>query len=128
MLTNGLVAGCVICQLTAASSGVGQCKHVRSKEIEHVGVVGLQISLLCVIVKLLMGFNCERWTDDMEALRNFFFHYPYGSLQSHNQCVVLFPTSIAHLSTASSASENTIPTTTTTTTTTTTVNNIPSVW
>ncbi|XP_003378986.1 conserved hypothetical protein [Trichinella spiralis] len=81
-----------------------------------------KISLLCVIVKLLMGFNCERWTDDMGDLRNIFFHYPSGSLQSHNQCVVLFPTSIAHLSTAS---ENTIPTATTTTTT---VNNIPSVW
>ncbi|KRZ50962.1 hypothetical protein T02_6123 [Trichinella nativa] len=104
MVTNGLVVGCVICQLTAASNGV-------------------EISLLCVIVKLLMGFNCERWTDDMGDLRIFSFHYPSGSLQSHNQ----FSTSIAHLSTANSASENTIPTTTTTTTTTTTVNNIPSV-
>ncbi|KRZ90255.1 hypothetical protein T08_7990 [Trichinella sp. T8] len=71
MITSGLVVGCVICQLTAASNGV-------------------EISLLCVIVKLLMGFNCERWTDDMGDLRNFSFHYPSGSLQSHNQCVVLF--------------------------------------
>ncbi|KRX38983.1 hypothetical protein T05_3173 [Trichinella murrelli] len=57
MITNGLVVGCVICQLTAASNGV-------------------EISLLCVIVKLLMGFNCERWTDDMGDLRNFFFSLP----------------------------------------------------
>ncbi|OUC44744.1 hypothetical protein D917_02172 [Trichinella nativa] len=44
---------CVICQLTAASNGVGKCK-------------------------LLMGFNCERWTDDMGDLRNFSFITPLG--------------------------------------------------
>ncbi|KRX24020.1 hypothetical protein T07_9759 [Trichinella nelsoni] len=68
MVTNGLVVGCVICQLTAASNGVDKCKKSR-----------------CY---LLMGFNCERWTDDMGDLRNVFFHYPSGSLQSHNQCVI----------------------------------------